>query len=188
MRLDDIGAVRLCCIWFLLSYASAVSRGAWLPICSISALSGGKPMALPSRIEVAGEKLAVWRGIGENDWSVVSDECPHRKAPLSQGRVDLVTNCLECPYHGWQFDTDGNCTKIPQLDTKFNGEVIPGSSAQSRPTHITGGKLRDTALPSSSRPLPSDISLILLFRSISFLSYFYFALFQRYPLGAHASA
>ena len=28
-------------------------------------------------------------------------------APLSQGRVDGATGCLECPYHGWQFAADG---------------------------------------------------------------------------------
>ena len=28
----------------------------------------------------------------------VLDLCPHRLAPLSQGRVDPLTGCIECPY------------------------------------------------------------------------------------------
>ena len=41
------------------------------------------------------------------------DRCPHRNVPLSEGRV--VENNLECPYHGWQFDTAGTCRKVPGL-------------------------------------------------------------------------
>jgi phenylpropionate dioxygenase-like ring-hydroxylating dioxygenase large terminal subunit len=26
---------------------------------------------------------------------------------LSQGRVDPQTGCIECPYHGWQFNSTG---------------------------------------------------------------------------------
>lgn len=33
-----------------------------------------------------------------------------RAAPLSQGRVDTRTGCLQCAYHGWQFGSDGKCT------------------------------------------------------------------------------
>lgn len=34
------------------------------------------------------------------------DVCPHRLAPLSQGRV-RPDGRLACPYHGWHFDRDG---------------------------------------------------------------------------------
>jgi phenylpropionate dioxygenase-like ring-hydroxylating dioxygenase large terminal subunit len=44
------------------------------------------------------------------------DECPHRLAPLSQGRVDRTTNCIECPCHGWQFHANGTLVNIPQLE------------------------------------------------------------------------
>jgi len=42
------------------------------------------------------------------------DICPHRGVPLSAGRV-LAENDVQCPYHGWQFNTDGVCTHIPSL-------------------------------------------------------------------------
>ena len=46
------------------------------------------------------------------------DVCPHRAAPLSQGRQveEGGQSALECPYHGWRFSTgDGVCAKIPAL-------------------------------------------------------------------------
>ena len=41
------------------------------------------------------------------------DGCPHRNVPLSEGRV--VGNHLQCPYHGWEFDTAGVCQHVPGL-------------------------------------------------------------------------
>ncbi len=39
------------------------------------------------------------------------DECPHRFAPLSDGR--LVANNVQCPYHGLEFDRTGRCVLNP---------------------------------------------------------------------------
>jgi phenylpropionate dioxygenase-like ring-hydroxylating dioxygenase large terminal subunit len=36
-----------------------------------------------------------------------------RLAKLSEGQI--VDGKLECLYHGWQFDGDGKCVKIPQV-------------------------------------------------------------------------
>ena len=114
--------------------------GAWLPVASINELSGGNDdiIRTPKRIEVAGTKFAVWQSPLTKIWSVVEDICPHRKAPLSQGRVTSETGNLECPYHGWQFNTSGSCMLIPQLDEKFKGSIPLGTSVQSLPTHVTG--------------------------------------------------
>jgi nitrite reductase/ring-hydroxylating ferredoxin subunit len=42
------------------------------------------------------------------------DRCPHRGAPLSQGRV--LGDAVECLYHGFQFDRTGRCVRIPAQD------------------------------------------------------------------------
>lgn len=39
------------------------------------------------------------------------DTCPHRGAQLSLGSFDGTR--LQCPYHGWQFDTSGACVVRP---------------------------------------------------------------------------
>ena len=44
----------------------------------------------------------------------VSDRCPHRFAPLHKGK--LKGDCIECPYHGLQFDHDGTCVLNPHGD------------------------------------------------------------------------
>lgn len=109
--------------------------GAWLPILSIASHAGND---LPISIEVAGEKLVVWNNPINKEWSVMRDVCPHRQAPLSQGRVDPTTGCIECPYHGQQFDKEGACTKIPQSDSL---KIPAGTSATAFPVHKTNDLL-----------------------------------------------
>ncbi len=41
--------------------------------------------------------------------------CPHLGAHLGhEGRV--IGESVRCPFHGWQFGTDGRCTHIPYCD------------------------------------------------------------------------
>ena len=44
--------------------------------------------------------------------AVLLDRCPHRFAPLSEGRV-MADGTIECPYHGLRFDGAGKCTHNP---------------------------------------------------------------------------
>jgi vanillate monooxygenase len=37
--------------------------------------------------------------------------CPHRGADLARGAV--VDGCIQCPFHGWRFDGDGQCVRVP---------------------------------------------------------------------------
>lgn len=50
----------------------------------------------------------------------MDDTCPHRAAPLSEGRLFVresentpAQTILECGYHGWRFDCTGRCVDIP---------------------------------------------------------------------------
>ena len=45
--------------------------------------------------------------------SALEDRCPHRQVRLSSGTV--VDDRLECAYHGWQFDREGRCDRVPYL-------------------------------------------------------------------------
>ena len=66
--------------------------------------------AEPLGARIMGYDLVLYRTA---DGGVVaqSDVCIHRGGPLSGGRV--VDDCVECPYHGWRFDTSGTCVVIP---------------------------------------------------------------------------
>jgi phenylpropionate dioxygenase-like ring-hydroxylating dioxygenase large terminal subunit len=46
--------------------------------------------------------------------TVAQGYCPHRGMALWRG--EIVGNCLECPYHGWQFASGtGTCERVPSL-------------------------------------------------------------------------
>jgi nitrite reductase/ring-hydroxylating ferredoxin subunit len=63
---------------------------------------------------------------------VVDAYCPHMGADLAMGRV--VDECLECPFHNWQFAVDGKCSAIPRTST------IPAFARQrSYPTALRNG-------------------------------------------------
>jgi vanillate O-demethylase monooxygenase subunit len=62
------------------------------------------------QVEMLGEKIVLYRK--ENGEPVaLEDACPHRKLPLSMGR--LKGDQVECGYHGLTFDCTGTCTRVP---------------------------------------------------------------------------
>ncbi|MEQ8734777.1 MAG: Rieske 2Fe-2S domain-containing protein [Rhodospirillaceae bacterium] len=44
----------------------------------------------------------------------MSDVCCHRGAALHRGQVK--DGCIACPYHGWEFNGEGTCVKIPAME------------------------------------------------------------------------
>ncbi len=66
----------------------------------------------PSRITALGQELVVYRD-SQKKAVVMSDLCVHRGGALSEGWVK--GDCIVCPYHGWQFQQDGACVKIPSF-------------------------------------------------------------------------
>ncbi|KAF5768230.1 putative pheophorbide a oxygenase [Helianthus annuus] len=67
----------------------------------------------PRAIKAMGLDVVVWWDKNENEWKVFDDRCPHRLAPLSEGRIDQWGR-LQCVYHGWCFGGSGDCKFIPQ--------------------------------------------------------------------------
>lgn len=57
-----------------------------------------------------GEKLVAWRD-GHGQVAVMSDKCPHRGVAFSTGK--LIGNCIQCPFHGFEYDVSGNCKLVP---------------------------------------------------------------------------
>jgi phenylpropionate dioxygenase-like ring-hydroxylating dioxygenase large terminal subunit len=88
----------------------------------------------PTPVTLLGIKLVIWKPRSSPNYQVFLDRCPHRLAPLSEGRIDEKTGNLMCSYHGWEFDDQGVCTRIPQTEntdvvtknkTNFCAEVFP---------------------------------------------------------------
>ncbi len=99
-------------------HSHSLKMGTWLPVGSKSSLPNN------SRLKIANKHYVVWNNPKTFQWSLLRDACPHRLAPLSQGRVDAETGCIECPYHGWQFSTTGDCNNIPQSADNEIGQNV----------------------------------------------------------------
>src|SRR4028119_992648 len=84
----------------------------WYPLSPIEDLDPKRPTA----VTLLGLHLVIWKPGFSETYQVFIDQCPHRLAPLSEGRVDEKTGTLMCSYHGWQFNDQGICTHIPQAE------------------------------------------------------------------------
>ena len=88
----------------------------------------------PQRSVLLGEALAVF--LSESGESVVvADRCPHRGASLSMGRVRGES--VQCPYHGWEWNREGACTRIPSLADQ--GQIPPGAHIAAFPVREQWG-------------------------------------------------
>lgn len=81
----------------------------WYPVMPICDLDKRRPHGK----KVLGIDIVVWWDRNEKEWKVFEDSCPHRLAPLSEGRIDQWGR-LQCVYHGWCFGGSGDCKFIPQ--------------------------------------------------------------------------
>src|SRR5258708_5676814 len=86
-------------------------RQYWTPACLSSELvADGDPL----RLMLLGEKLIAFRD-SAGRIGIFDHRCPHRCASLFFGRNE--EGGLRCAYHGWKFDTEGNCLDMP---------IVPG--------------------------------------------------------------
>jgi phenylpropionate dioxygenase-like ring-hydroxylating dioxygenase large terminal subunit len=59
----------------------------------------------------------------------LADACPHKGVALHKGEVQ--GDRLVCPYHGWEFDREGQCVNIPYFPKE---QKLPCAQARSYPT------------------------------------------------------
>jgi phenylpropionate dioxygenase-like ring-hydroxylating dioxygenase large terminal subunit len=64
----------------------------------------------PIGVTRLGEKLVFWRD-SHQQVHCAFDRCPHRGVALSVGVVHQ--DHLQCPFHGFEFDSSGKCVLIP---------------------------------------------------------------------------
>jgi len=76
---------------------------------------------------VLGEKICIFR-TQANEIVALEDACPHRKLPLSKGRIKGDT--VECGYHGLTFDCAGKCVWSPG-----EGRIPSNANVRSYPMH-----------------------------------------------------
>ncbi len=108
----------------------------------------------PQRQRILGQDLVVYR-TEDGAAQVMSDLCVHRGGALSGGTVK--GGCIVCPYHGWEYEKNGQCSKIP---ANLEGKAIPNRArVDSYPTQerydFVWAFLGD--LPESERPPMPDL-------------------------------
>ena len=84
-------------------------RQYWIPAALSSELAAD---GAPLRLLLLGEKLVAFRD-SAGKIGVMDHRCPHRCASLFLGRNEQ--GGLRCVYHGWKFDTEGNCVDMPSV-------------------------------------------------------------------------
>lgn len=104
----------------------------WYPIIRSEDLGPDKP----ERVKVLGVNLAVFRD-DAGQACVLSDTCIHRGGSLAGawelGDQPRIRNgCIVCPYHGWEYDSDGNCKNIPSIG--YGSAVPPRAKVDAYPT------------------------------------------------------
>lgn len=78
----------------------------WYVVLESREVRKGKPVGVTRM----GEKMVFWRD-HKGEVACVVDQCPHRGVALSAGK--LVGDCIQCPFHGFEFDASGRCALIP---------------------------------------------------------------------------
>jgi phenylpropionate dioxygenase-like ring-hydroxylating dioxygenase large terminal subunit len=78
----------------------------WYIVLESKEVRRGKPVGVTRM----GEKMVFWRD-NQGKVACLVDQCPHRGVALSAGK--LVNDCIQCPFHGFEFDSSGRCTLIP---------------------------------------------------------------------------
>jgi len=87
-------------------------------------------------IEMFGQQFVVFRGRNDKKPHILDAYCPHMGAHLGVGGT-VVGDEVVCPFHGWQFQGDGKCSKIPYAD----GAPSSLGSIKSWPTTEVNGAI-----------------------------------------------
>ena len=66
----------------------------------------------PLKRRMLGQDFVLWRD-EEGQAHCLSNTCCHRGGSLGDGLV--ADSCVQCPYHGWRFNGEGQCVRVPSI-------------------------------------------------------------------------
>lgn len=64
---------------------------------------------------ILGENLVLFRTMS-GVASLMDTYCPHMGANIAVGGR-VLGECIQCPFHGWKFNTEGKCVEISYSKT-----------------------------------------------------------------------
>jgi phthalate 4,5-dioxygenase oxygenase subunit len=126
-----------------------VFRRYWIPALLSEEIA--EPDSAPVRVRILGEDLVAFRD-SSGEVGLVAAYCAHRLAPLFYGRNEECG--IRCVYHGWKFDTQGNCVDMPSEPpySKFRLRV----SIKAYPTYEAGKIIWTYMGPTREMPAPPN--------------------------------
>ncbi len=93
----------------------------WFGMCYSHELQVGTAR----KIRFCGRDLVLFR-TASGALGALNNYCPHLGAALHQGKV--VEESIQCPFHHWQFDCQGQCVHIPyaqKIPSRAKTDTIP---------------------------------------------------------------
>src|SRR4026208_646810 len=87
--------------------AGELLRRCWCPVARVADLTDEQPTKI---VRMLGEDLVLFKDKSGNV-GLIQDHCAHRGASLLYGRVE--ERGISCAYHGWLYDTKGDCLECP---------------------------------------------------------------------------
>jgi len=90
----------------MLVMSHPVLRRFWYPIIPAAELADG-----PKPFTLLGTNIVLWLD-KDGEPAAALDRCCHRTAKLSLGFCE--DGNIVCGYHGWTFDREGTCVRVPQ--------------------------------------------------------------------------
>ena len=112
----------------------ALLRRFWLPVLLSEEVP--EPDGAPKKITVMGEELLAFRDT-TGRVGVIDQRCPHRGANLWLGRNEECG--IRCVYHGWKFDSTGQCVDMPTSYPDLNAK--DGMRIKAYPAREWGGMI-----------------------------------------------
>src|ERR1700680_4700045 len=82
-------------------------RNAWYVAAWSDDLADGQLLART----ILKEPVVLYRK-QDGNLAALQGRCPHRCAPRSMGKI-VKGDCVQCPYHGLEFDSSGACVLNP---------------------------------------------------------------------------
>lgn len=89
------------------SAAGQLMRKYWQPVALTDELPAERPI---KAVRLLGENFVLFRD-EKGQYGLLDRDCPHRGADLAYGRLE--GGGLRCAFHGWLFDTNGQCLETP---------------------------------------------------------------------------
>ena len=102
----------------------------WYRLASTDSLRRGEIRYL----DCLGKQFVLWRERESGEIHLMDAFCPHLGANLARGQVR--GDCIECPFHQWQFAGDGRVKHIP-----YSQHLPAGTPARTYPLEEVYGQL-----------------------------------------------